>query len=100
MSTSVINIRTDAKVKSQAQKIASELGMSLSALLNGFIKQLIRTKRVEFDLVSEKPSEYLIQSLKESEEDIKTGRVSPGFDNVDEAIDWLENKKRKYANQV
>ena len=100
MGTAVINIRTDAKVKSQAQKIAAELGISLSGLINGFIRHLIRTKRVEFDLLSEEPSDYLIQALKESEADIKAGRVSPGFDDVDEAIGWLEDKDRKYADQV
>ncbi len=90
MGTAVINIRTDAKVKSQAQKIAAELGISLSALINGFIRNLVRTKRVEFDLVEERPNEYMIKALKESEEDFKAERVSPAFDNTEDAIAWLD----------
>ena len=92
MNTAVINIRTNARVKSQAQKIAADLGMSLSGLINGFIKQLIRTKRVEFDL-DENPSKYLIESLKQSEKEFKEGKTSPAFDNVDDAISWLNHKE-------
>ncbi|KKQ86674.1 MAG: hypothetical protein UT10_C0019G0034 [Candidatus Woesebacteria bacterium GW2011_GWB1_38_8b] len=41
----------------------------------------------------------MIQALKESEEDRKAGRVSPSFDNVKDAIDWLNNPKRRYLNE-
>lgn len=99
MNTAVINIRTDARVKSEAQKTAEKLGFSLSSLINGFLKSLIKTKTVHF-AVKEEPSEYLIKALKESEEDIKAGRVSPTFDNVEDALKWLDNPKRKYANQI
>ena len=68
MGTAVINIRTDAKVKSQAQKIAAELGISLSALINGFIRNLVRTKRVEFDLnpkgVDSYTKEVILEAIK------------------------------------
>ena len=33
-------------------------------------------------------------------EDYKKGRVSPTFDNAKEAVAWLENPRRKYANQI
>ena len=99
MNTAVINIKTNAKVKSQAQKIASDLGFSLSSLINGYLNQLIKTKTIHFSLTEEIPSEYTIQALKESEEDRKAGRVSPSFDNVKDAIDWLNNPKRRYLNE-
>ncbi|KKQ26131.1 MAG: Addiction module antitoxin, RelB/DinJ family [Candidatus Woesebacteria bacterium GW2011_GWA1_37_8] len=99
MNTAVINIKTNAKVKSQAQKIASDLGFSLSSLINGYLNQLIKTKTIHFSLTEEIPSEYMIQALKESEEDRKAGRVSPSFDNVKDAIDWLNNPKRRYLNE-
>jgi addiction module RelB/DinJ family antitoxin len=100
MDTAVINIRVDQKTKLKAQDVAENLGLSLSAVINGFLKMLIRTKRVEFDINNEEPSEYLIQSLKQSKADYKAGRVSPAFDDVDEAIAWLNSKNPKYANQV
>lgn len=94
--TAIINIRTDARVKSGAQKIAEKLGLSLSAVINAYLKQLIRTKTVSFSL-SEEPTDYLLEMLKESKEDIRKGRVSPSFTKAEEAIKWLKNPKRKYA---
>lgn len=48
--TVVINIKTDESVKKQAQKIASEMGLSLSAILKAYLMQFIRTKRLNIDL--------------------------------------------------
>lgn len=99
MQTAVINLRVEPQTKDKAQKLARKLGLSLSAVIEGFLAQFIRTKTVHFDL-SEQPSEYLIQSLKETKKEIKKGWVSPSFDNVKDAIDWLRNPKAKYANQL
>ncbi len=98
MNTAVINIKTDPKLKIEAQKVAGELGFSLSSLVNAYLKQLVKTKTVKFSL-DEQPSEYLLKSLKESEEDIKAGRVSPSFDNAEDMITWLNNPRRKYENE-
>lgn len=100
MSTAVVNVKVNPKVKYEAQIVAEELGFSLSSLINGYLRQLIKTKTVHFSASEEEPSDYLIQSLKEAEEDIKAGRVSPGFTNAKAAIDWLRNPKAKYANQL
>ncbi len=96
----MINIRTDSAVKIQFQKVAEELGLGVSALLNALMRQVIRTKRVELEVRPEIPNAYMIKMLKKSEEDIKKGRVSPAFDNVDDAIAWLENPRPKYANKL
>lgn len=90
MDTAVINFRTDASVKSQFQKVADELGLGVSAILNVLVRQVIRTKRLEIEVRPEIPNSYLRKMLKESAEDYKKGRVSPGFDNDKDAIDWLE----------
>lgn len=95
MNTAVINIKTSPQTKKAAKAIAEELGLSLSAVINAYLKHLIRTQTVEFSL-SEEPTEYLLQALKESEEDIKAGRVSPAFDNAEDALAWLDNPKKKY----
>ena len=92
MKTAVINIKTDPKIKVKAQKVAAELGFSLSSLINGYIRHLVKTKAIYFSAKSEEPSEYLMEALKESEADRKAGRVSPGFDNAKDAVDWLERE--------
>jgi len=48
--TNVINLKVDEYTKIQAQKIASEMGLSLSAILKVFLKEFIRTKKLNVDL--------------------------------------------------
>lgn len=88
MNTVVINIKTEPETKKKAQQVAAQIGVSLSALINAFLKHLVRTKRVEFNL-SEEPSAYLIKTIKRAEENLKKGKGSPIFDNADDAIEWL-----------
>ncbi len=94
MNTAVINIKVDEKLKKNAMEIADELGFSLSSLLNAYLKHFTRTKEVNFSLPQEQPTQYLLDALQESKEDIKAGRVSPGFTNANDAISWLNDKKR------
>ena len=96
MNGAIINIRTDFKVKFEAQKIAEKMGLTLSDLLNGYLREVIKVKKVAFS-VSEEPSKRLINSLKEARKDLKEGWVSPAFDTAEEAIAWLNNPKAKYV---
>lgn len=99
MNTAVINIKVEPTIKKKAQKVVEELGLSLSGVINGYLRHLVKTKTVHFSL-NEQPSEYMIKSLEEAGEDIKAGRVSPTFNNAKDAISWLRNPKAKYANQL
>lgn len=97
--TAVINIRTNAEIKSRAQEVAEKLGLNLSAIINAYLRQLVRTKSISFSL-NEEPTNYLLKALKESKKDIKKGFLSPGFDKAADAVKWLNKTNRKYANQL
>lgn len=88
MNTAVINIKTEKNLKKQVQNIASYLGLSLSALINAYLKQLVRTRKIEFDL-GEEPSDYLKSVIRQAEENYKKGRTSPVFRTGKEAVKWL-----------
>jgi addiction module RelB/DinJ family antitoxin len=96
--TTLINFKTEEKVKSEAQKIANQMGLNLSDVLNIFLRKFIKEKEIHIFL--EEPSEFLIKEIEEAEREIKKGEVSPDFNNANDAIKWLRNKKRKYANKV
>ena len=91
LNTTVINIKTDSKVKKEAQKVAADLGLSLSGVINGFLKQFIRTKTVIFTLDESLPSKYLLDSVKSAAEDRKKGETH-AFKNNKAAIDFLDNQ--------
>ena len=99
MNTAVVNIKVEPNIKKEAQKVAKDLGLSLSSLINAYLKQLVRSKRVILTL-EEEPTDYLLNALRESKENIKKGRVSPTFEKAEDAIFWLRNPKKKYAGQI
>ena len=50
MGNTTINIRTDSEVKAQAQSVLSKLGLDLTTAVNLFLRQIIITQRVSFDV--------------------------------------------------
>ena len=97
MNTTVINIKTDRKIKQQAQKVAENLGLSLSGVINAYLRQFVRTKTVFVSTEYREPSDMLKKAFKEAEEDIKNDRAYK-FGNAEEAIRFLDNivsKKKK-----
>jgi len=97
MNTAIINVKVKPEEKVEAQRVAEELGLPLSVIIKGFLKQLVRTQSINFS-TAEEPSEYLIASLKAADEHIKAGRVSPTFNNAGDAIAWLNDPKRDVEN--
>ncbi len=69
----VINIKTKKEVKERAQKTASELGLSLSAVINAYLRQFIRNKAVYFTVASQMTPE-LESLLGKIEYDIQRGK--------------------------
>ncbi|MBM3209117.1 hypothetical protein FJZ40_02390 [Candidatus Shapirobacteria bacterium] len=97
MDTAVVNVKVEPKLKTEAQSVASALGFSLSSLINGYLRQLIKTKTIYFSLREEEPSEYLIKALRESEEERRAGKFK-SFKGADEAlafVDKIINERRK-----
>ena len=94
MNTATIFIKTEPKVKEEAKKTAAELGFSLSSILNAFLRQLVKTKTITFSAkelgeLDEIPNEYFRNAIKKAREERKQGKVSPIFDNAEDAIAWL-----------
>ena len=56
MNNAIINVKTDAKTKQAAQKVAAELGVSLSSLVTMTLRNVIRTKRLDISLIPESPA--------------------------------------------
>lgn len=100
MHTAVINFTTEEKIKQEAQKAAKKMGLSLSTVLNNYLKHFVKTRTVVFSTEDEKPNQWLINALKESEEDVKAGRVTT-FKTRKEALDYLdkeiEDERRKLS---
>ena len=93
MNTAVINIKTEPEVKAKAQEIARQIGVSLSSLLNAYLKQFIKTKSITFSAREEEiPNARTLKVLKKAEENYKKGDTSPAFKTGEEAVAWLEKQ--------
>lgn len=93
MADAVIHVRTDAKLKREAAKIADSLGFTLSSVINASLRKLIKTRRVDFE-ESYEPTPYLKRILRQVDKDIKEGKnLSPAFDNAKDAIAWMKKQR-------
>lgn len=91
MNTAIINVKVTPEEKRQAQEAASALGMPLSVIIKGFLKQFSRTRSVSFSAeLEEEPTQYMIEELRKSEEDVKAGRVI-SFKSPQEALDYVRS---------
>jgi len=91
----VINIKADKEIKDQAFKVAAEMGLPLSTIVNAFLKQFIREKRVTFE-VPLVPNKKTAKLLREADEDIRLGRnMSPAFNDVDDFIAYLKTETKR-----
>lgn len=89
MKTAMITFKIDPKVKEKAQKTASNLGLSLSSLINCFLVNFVRTKAIHFEAENNEPSDYLIEAIKDARERRKNGDFV-SFDN-------LKDKYKRFA---
>ena len=92
MNTTSLHIKIEANIKREAQKTASDLGLSLSAVTKALLKEFVRSKRLAVGGSErpEIPNARLRKSLQQSEEDIKAGRTIK-FKNVNEAIAYIDS---------
>lgn len=56
MSDTII-FKTDPKLKSEAKQVASNMGLTLSAVLNNSLKELVKKKSVSFISTSKLPQD-------------------------------------------
>ena len=66
--TTNLNIRTDKEVKEQSDKIFAELGLSMTAAINMFLRATIRENGIPFSLKLDIPNMETKQALNEFDE--------------------------------
>ena len=84
-----VNVRIDNKTKSEAEMVFSQIGLTPTAAINLFYKQVIRTNSIPFELKADIPNESTLKAIAEVEEMEKNPDSSKGFDNVEELMEDL-----------
>lgn len=84
-----INIKTDKEVKEKAQKLAKELGLPLSAIVNAQLKQFIRDKELHI-FTAPRMSIKLEELIREAEQDLRGKKnISPVFSSAEAMDEYL-----------
>ncbi len=87
----LLNVKIDQQTKKAAQKLAKEMGLSLSAVVNGTLKNFVNDRTVRFEAPL-KPTKYLEKILEQAEKDRLTGKNIDGpFSTIDEIKDYLSS---------
>lgn len=86
----VMSVKLDKAVKDSAQEVARSAGLTLSALVNAYLRQVVATRRIEF-YAPEQMTPKLEKMITRVERDITTGRMSRSFTN---AHDFLADLKK------
>ncbi|OWK27324.1 MAG: hypothetical protein US76_03735 [Parcubacteria group bacterium GW2011_GWA2_38_13b] len=93
MNTTVINIKTDKILKKDAQALAKNFGLPLSAIVNIYLREFVREKRVVFSeplMPNAKTRKLLDQAIA----DIKAGKNLAGpFKSAEEMTKSLKKIK-------
>jgi addiction module RelB/DinJ family antitoxin len=87
----MINIKADTEVKKNAQKIAADLGLPLSGVINAFLKDFIRSRSISFSTIP-KMTPALETLLRGVEKDLENKiNMSPTLTSTKEVISYLDN---------
>ena len=84
--TTNINIKTDSTLKSQAEKLFSELGMNMTTALNIFLRQAVRENRIPFEVTKNVPNAQTLQAM---EDTLNDRNMAGPFNNMQDLMDSL-----------
>lgn len=87
----LINIKADKEVKEKAQKVAAQMGIPLSTLVNAYLKDLIQRREARF-FAAPKMTPKLEKLLERVEKDLRTGKNLVGpFSSAHEMDEYLNS---------
>lgn len=90
MNNTVISVRIDKDVKSSAQEVANSAGLTLSTLVNAYLRQVAATRRIEL-YAPEPMTPKLEKLIEEVEAELKSGKASKRFESVEEFLADLKS---------
>jgi addiction module RelB/DinJ family antitoxin len=81
----VISVKVDKDVKDAAREVAQSAGLTLSSLVNAYLRQVVATRRIEL-YAPEQMTPKLEELIADVEAEVAAGGVSKVHNNVDELV--------------
>ena len=88
--TSSVSFRVDTDIKNQADRLFSELGLTMTTAFNIFLRQSVREGSIPFSVTVNTPNAETVAALLEAERIAKDPNVK-GYTNLDELFRDLKS---------
>ena len=88
-SYTILNVKTDKKLKAEARKVSDELGVPLSTIVNSFLRQFVRDKEITLSANNYHPTPYLANLIESAQKEYDAGK-SMGPMSADQLIKHLK----------
>jgi len=86
----ILNVKTEKMLKKRAKKVARQLGLSLSDVVNESLRQMVKNREVRFSAIPKMTPELEVL-LGKVDEDIKRDRnISPIFASAKKMDEYLD----------
>ena len=85
-----INIRIDDKLKKEAEMIFNELGLTPTAAITLFYKQVIRTYSIPFEIKLDRPNKETMDAIKEVESYEEKKEETEEYSSIKDLLKSLE----------
>ena len=92
-----LHTKIDKDVKERAQSLANELGIPISTIINSQLREFVRSGTFQVAREPQLKESVMKEILKASENAKKGKNISPEFDNVEDAMNWLNSKDKKWS---
>lgn len=89
--TNTINIRIEPELKEEAEKTLNELGMNVADAVTIFLKQVVLTESIPFEIKKPRYNKETIEAIKEALDIIKNPENHQSFNSVDELMEELNS---------
>ncbi|MFZ2832221.1 MAG: hypothetical protein WAZ40_03650 [Minisyncoccia bacterium] len=89
MNTTIL-LKTDKALKEEASRVAKELGVPLTTVMNAYLRQFVRDRRISLSVepqLSDKKLKELLAISAEMDRDMKNQKV---FTNADDLLKHLK----------
>ena len=87
--TTNISIRMDVDLKDAAEELFDELGLSLSAAFNVFVRQSLRERAIPFTITEITPNQETVNAMLEAKRIARDPNVKK-YSDVEEALQELK----------
>lgn len=83
------NISIDKELKKEAQLMLKKFGMDLSSFVSMSLRQMLRDKRIHFELSDMEPNKQTLKAMQECDDMERHPKKYKTYNNVDELFEDL-----------